>query len=120
MMAENCFVLLTDETSPPSDVSLIVLDHERILVTWSPPPVHEQSGNIDSYQVNVTEVGSGRTWKNTSSLLRLTLNNLRPSTTYTVQVRALPDAGSGMYSEALNATTTPIRRFNRLSSKTVY
>ncbi|CAI8037191.1 Phosphatidylinositol phosphatase PTPRQ [Geodia barretti] len=98
-----------DETSPPRDITLIVLDHERILVTWSPPPVHQQSGTIDSYQVLVIEEGSGRTWVETSRLLRLALNNLLPSTTYNVQVRAVPDTGSGIYSGTVIATTNVTR-----------
>ena len=58
----------------------------------------------------VIEEGSGRTWVETSRLLRLALNNLLPSTTYNVQVRAVPDTGSGIYSETVIATTNVTRK----------
>ena len=105
-----CFATLA-ETSPPRDVTLVDLDHERILVTWSAPPVSEQSGTITGYQVNVTEVDSGRMWEESSSLPRLMLRNLLPYTTYQVQVRAVPSAGTGLYSAPATETTPPIRMF---------
>ena len=58
----------------------------------------------------VIEEGSGRTWVETSRLLRLALNNLLPSTTYNVQVRAVPDTGSGIYSGTVIATTNVTRK----------
>jgi receptor-type tyrosine-protein phosphatase Q len=95
-------------TSPPQDVTVMVLDHERIHVTWSPPPASEQSGDITSYTVRVTEIDSGQTWENNTNLVtQWTLGNLHPYYTYAVQVKAVPASGSGLYSDAINATTLP-------------
>ena len=103
---------LIAETSPPRNVTLLVLDHERILVTWTDPPVSERSGVINGYRVRVTEVGSGRTWEESSTLPRLMLSNLRAFTMYQVQVRVVPDVGPGEYSGVVSNTTGIIRQLN--------
>ena len=103
---------LIAETSPPRNVTLLVLDHERILVTWTDPPVSERSGVINGYCVRVTEVGSGRTWEESSTLPRLMLSNLRAFTMYQVQVKVVPGVGSGEYSGVVSNTTGIIRQLN--------
>lgn len=88
-------------------MNLLVLDSERILVTWSEPPASEQSGTITGYTVRIKEIETENIWEENSNLLRLTLINLHPFYTYQVQVMAVPDSGSGIYSDGINATTLP-------------
>ena len=89
-------------------MSVAVLDHERLRVTWTPPPSSEQSGELSGYTVRVTEVESGRTWMENTNLVTLwTLTSLHPYYMYEVQVRAVPEGGSGLYSDAVSARTLP-------------
>ena len=98
-----------DFTSPPLDVTVIVVDHERLHVTWTPPPFSEQSGDIINYTVRVTEVDTGRTWEDNANLATLwTLSNLHPYYTYDVQVKAVPTSGTAAYSDTVSGRTLPI------------
>jgi hypothetical protein len=94
-------------TSPPQDVSATVLDHERIFVTWTAPPVSEQSGAITGYKVKVTEYPTGRRWSENTNLTMLTLINLHPFYTYKMRVRVVPATGNGQYSNTIVAKTLP-------------
>ena len=99
-------------------MTLVVLDRERILVTWSPPPVSQQSGEITGYTVTITEIVTGRRWIEDSRLTLLTLTNLHPFYDYEVQVKAIPASGHGLYSYGVRARTNPsgVHAFPYLSS----
>ena len=95
-------------TSPPRDVSLSVLDFERLRVTWTPPPSSEQSGELSGYTVRVTEVETGRIFAESTAVVTLwTLTGLHPYYQYRVQVAALSEAGLGQYSDTVSARTMP-------------
>ena len=95
-------------TGPPRDVSIRVLNHEQLHVSWRAPPVSDQNGEITGYRLSVTEVITQTMWtENTSDVTQLTLNGLHPNYQYLVRVAAISAAGQGNYSNAVSATTQP-------------
>lgn len=95
-------------TGPPGSVSITVLNHEQLHVSWTAPQVSDQNGEITGYRLSVTEVITQMMWThNTSDVTQWTLNNLHPNYQYLVQVAAISATGEGKYSNAVSATTHP-------------
>ena len=95
-------------TGPPGDVSITVLNHEQLHVSWRAPPVSDQNGEITGYRLSVTEVITQTMWtQNTSDVTQLTLTGLHPNYQYLIQVAAISTAGQGKYSNTVSATTQP-------------
>ena len=74
-----------------------------IVMTWDPPHIHQQNGIIISYSITLM---SG---KNTSTFTTpdemLTLEGLRPFTSYTLDVSASTSIGPGPSTTALTVIT---------------
>lgn len=95
-------------TGPPGDVSITVLNHEQLHVSWRAPPVSDQNGEITGYRLSVTEVITQTMWTQiTSDVTQWTLTGLHPNYQYFVRVAAISVAGQGKYSHAVSATTQP-------------
>ena len=76
-------------------------------MTWTPPPISEQSGDVTGYTIRVTEQETNTSWEESSNRIQWTLNNLHPFYTYKIQIKVVPSSGSGLYSESVTATTLP-------------
>ena len=71
-------------------------------------PCADQNGNITGYSVRYGVQGYGSTQTvnvNRSSATETTISNLMPSTNYSLQVTAVNEAGTGVYSDNLSAKT---------------
>ena len=82
-----------------------VVSSTSISLEWDPPGTPEQNGIIIGYVVNVTEVGTGEKFQRSSTTTSLTLDSVRPFTTYVCRIAARTVVGIGPYSIAITATT---------------
>ena len=74
-----------------------------IILTWDPPPIHERNGIIITYTINQVVAGNISTLNTTA--LMITINNLRPFTSYSFDVAALTSVGRGPSTAAITETT---------------
>ena len=89
-----------------------------ISVQWGPvEPCSDQNGPITGYSVRYGVMESGEL--NTAdvdggSVMTTTLSNLAPSTAYSIEVAAVNDGGTGVYSEPLIEETLPSKWINNM------
>ena len=67
-------------------------------MSWNPPPLAEQSGQIVEYIVNVTHAGTLVTVQYTTPLTNINITSLEPYTTYICVVAAGTAVGPGPFS----------------------
>ena len=102
------FVTSTAPSAPPSSVSVSKVTSSSITVQWGPVDCIHRNGDITGFTVQYKEVKSGSIHNMTvsgSNTTDATIIHLMPSTTYIVQVAAINDAGDGVYSDPLTAST---------------
>ena len=101
--------LSSDISSPPQNVSVKVIDHHQLRVTWTPPPPSELSGVFEGYHITLTEVTTGSMW--TISIIddvtHYTITDLHPNYMYQVELAINTNQGLGLFSRTLSATTSP-------------
>ena len=90
-------------SAPPIDVTA---DGSSITITveWGEVPCIHQNGAITGYSVQYGVEGSGNTETMTvsgASTTQTTISGLMSSTTYSIQVAAVNDAGTGVYSDPI-------------------
>ena len=88
-------------SAPPTSVSVSELTSSSITVQWGPVDCIHRNGDIIGYTVRYKVVGSGGTQDMSvsgGSVTEATISNLTPSTTYSVRVAAVNDAGTGTFS----------------------
>ncbi|CAI8028414.1 Receptor-type tyrosine-protein phosphatase S, partial [Geodia barretti] len=87
--------------APPSDVTVTDVTSSTITVQWGEVPCIHQNGAITGYSVQYGVMGSGSTQIVTvdgATMTETTIENLTPSTTYSIEVAAVNNAGTGVYS----------------------
>ena len=73
-----------------------------ITVQWEAVPCIEQNGNITGYTVRVLESGEmNRVEDVGSDVTQVTISDLTPSTTYSIQVAAVTSEDTGPYSDLI-------------------
>ena len=85
----------------PSSVSVSEVTSSSITVQWGPVECIHHNGNITGYSVRYREVESGNTdtvFVSGDSETETTITGLIPDTIYSVEVAAVNDAGTGVYS----------------------
>ena len=98
----------TAPSASPSNVSVSEVISSSITVQWGPVDCIHRNGDITGYSVQYKEVESGSIHNMTvsgSNTTEATITNLMPSTMYIFQVAAINDAGGGVYSDPLTAST---------------
>ncbi len=87
-------------SSPPQYVQVSIETSRIINITWSPPIVDSQNGEIISYQVLVDqdELEDPITVDLDGKALKTTVNNLLPFKLYSIRVAAGTRVGLGPYS----------------------
>lgn len=75
-------------SSPPQNLTATVLGPTSISLAWSPPPPHNQNGNIREYRINMTEVETGRDLNYSTAATSYTVPLLHPYYTYECIVSA--------------------------------
>ncbi|XP_046988370.1 Down syndrome cell adhesion molecule-like protein 1 homolog [Schistocerca americana] len=106
-------VTTTEEVpgGPPRDIQIKVRNSEALLITWKPPEIHLQHGEITGYHVgyrvrNSTDPFHFKTYEVIPGTdLQITLSNLRKFTEYNIVVQAYNRAGAGPRSEEYIAST---------------
>ena len=90
---------------PPVNLTVETTTSESITLSWSPPNVESQNGILTGYLINVTAIGTGQTFQASSTTTNITMQSLRPFTTYSFTIAAMTSAGSGPFSIPLTVQT---------------
>ena len=105
----SCLVILQSHASapsmPPVNLTVEATTAESISLSWSPPDVQSQNGDITGYLINVTASETGETFQVSSTTTNLVLHQLRPFTSYNCTVAAMTSAGIGPFSISLTVQT---------------
>ena len=72
---------------------------------WDTPEVEQQNGIITGYVVNVTVVETGERFQSFSTSITVTIDALRPLTTYICAIAAQTIAGVGPFSTTVSVRT---------------
>lgn len=80
--------------SSPQDVALSPISSTSIRVSWSPPPIELQNGEITLYRINLTEVDTGNNFTYTTQTTSLSIQFLHPYYIYKCIVSAYTVAES--------------------------
>lgn len=91
-------------SSPPQNFTAAALSPNSITLTWSPPPLHSQNGNIREYRINMTELETGMESTFSTADTSLNIPLLHPYYTYECIVTAFTVA-TGPHAEV--SVTTP-------------
>ena len=86
--------------------------HSSITVQWGMVPCADRNGDITGYSVRYGVQGSSSTQTvniTGASTTATTISNLMPSTNYSIQVAAVNEAGTGVYSDNISAETEGMR-----------
>lgn len=90
---------------PPVNLTMEATTSESIALNWNPPDMQSQNGIITGYLVNVTEVETGETFQASSTTTNITIQSLKPFTTYNFTIAAMTSAGIGPFSIPLAVKT---------------
>nr|XP_037276577.1 Down syndrome cell adhesion molecule-like protein Dscam2 [Rhipicephalus microplus] len=101
--------------TPPQSVKVTAVSSRKVEVSWKPPPVHLQYGEIQGYYVGYRVHGSTepyvfKTVTGSSSspgnpFTRCVVDNLQRATAYAVVVQAYNDKGAGPLSDEIMVQT---------------
>ena len=90
---------------PPNRVSAVSSNSTSIHLSWNPPPVEQQNGEIDFYIVVCIELNTGATLsRHRTEMTDTTITGLHPYYTYRCNVSAIT-VGEGPFSDSVEVTT---------------
>ena len=98
-------------SAPPQNV--IVLSRRKIFLTYTPPPLIDQNGELTSFFIEYFGVERDTTTRNVTvpaSQLSLNITQLNEDTTYMLRLRASTFVGFGPFSDFITATTQAARK----------
>ena len=87
----------TAPSAAPSPVAVLHSLSTTITVQWGSVPCIHQNGVITGYSVQY--MAQGNTQMLNVTVTKATIDNLNPSTNYSIRVAAINSAGIGVYSE---------------------
>ena len=90
-------------SAPPDSVSVSEVTSSSITVQWEFVACIHRNGDITVYSVQYTRRGSTQTMSVSGG--DVTITGLSASTTYSIQVAAMNDAGTGPYSSTVDQLT---------------
>ena len=106
-------------TRPPQDVTGEPIDPRTLRLSWNPPPLEHQNGDIREYKINITEVETETELQHLMSITTtLTVSNLHPSYHYQCSIAAVT-IGTGPYSDIFTVQTREDGRLLLQSRDTV-
>ena len=93
----------TAPSAAPTSVSVYAMSSTAITVEWEVVPCIEQNGDITGYTVCVLESGEMERVEDVvgDDVNEVTISELTPSTTYSIQVAAVNSEGTGPYSDLI-------------------
>lgn len=96
------------------------LNYSSLLITWLPPLTSLQNGIIRQYSIHFRHDTSGDLFiYNVSNATTLTINNLKPYSTYVISVAAFT-VGLGPLTTPLNVQLPEAGMFNHIAENFVY
>ena len=105
------FFYLPAPSAAPTSVSVFGVTSSSITVQWEAVDCIHRNGDITGYAVRYGVQGSGSTQTVSVSggeAMQTAISGLMPSTTYSIEVAAVNNAGTGMYSDAVADLTLGI------------
>ena len=101
-----CVFLCAVPSAAPLNLRLTdVLSPNSVALTWDPPHVQHQNGNITLYVVSVVSQKDGESFFETTELRNHQIMILEAFSTYEVSVAAQNSAGRGPFTPALQVNT---------------
>lgn len=103
-------LLPTVPSAPPQEVRGAALDSRRLEVTWAPPPLPSQNGEIRGYRIRYQEPDNKATASAPVVTVPATqrsyvLQDLKKWTQYKLWVAAFTRKGDGPYSDVIIVQT---------------
>ena len=105
-MSANCVSVLIAPSSPPQNLTVESVSSTSILLSWKPPVLSNQNGQIRSYNIVVTDIQfqTERMYTVGPEHNQLLVDMLHPYRTYEISVAATTIA-TGTYSNPVTVTT---------------
>lgn len=92
-------------SSYPQNLSVTGLSASSTDLAWSPPPLAQRNGRIVRYAVVYRDINSQRNSTNSTTDTRMSVQGLRPDTTYDIRVQAFTSKGAGPLSPSIQSRT---------------
>ena len=102
MYVKYCYIV---PSQPPQQVSASIISSDKVMLRWEAPNEPDRNGIIISYLVNITLINAGLSFTRNFTNTSLTLNNLRPFTSYICHVAARTEVGLGPFSTSISFLT---------------
>ena len=91
-------------SAPPQNINTVVISSTAISVSWYPPPILDQNGNIIGYQLMITNqnrTNSSAIVVNVTNVTSYTATMLEEFEVYSFEVAAETTVGLGPFSDAV-------------------
>ena len=95
-------------SAPPQDVTTMVINSTLISVSWKPPPLLDQNGDIIGYQLMITNqnrTNSSTFVVNVTNTTSYVAINLQVFEVYSFEVAAITVIGLGPFSDVVSTQT---------------
>ena len=95
-------------SAPPQDVTTIVINSTSISVSWNPPPLPDQNGDIIGYQLMITKQNKSNSSGyvvNITNVTSYVAINLQEFEVYSFEIAAMTVIGLGPFSDAITNQT---------------
>ena len=103
----NILLSIVVPSAPPSHVTISKVTGTTITVQWRPVDCIHHNGDITRYLLQYEVQERGNTQTHTTVGRQATISNLMSSTTYSIKVAAVNNAGTGEFSPAIMTVTLP-------------
>ena len=111
------YTIFTAPSAAPTSVGVSEVTSSSITVQWEAVPCIEQNGDITGYTVRVLESGEMERVEDVGDdVTQVTISDLTPSTTYSIQVAAVNSEGTGPYNDLITIDTPDSELYYRLIS----
>lgn len=100
-------------TSPPGSLSGSSEGPYVVSLSWTSPPLIHLNGELDHYEIEVTETNTGRQFQRTETTTQTMISSLHPYYVYQFRVAAYTNA-RGQYSQQISVTTSESGRFSSI------
>ncbi|XP_035277753.1 receptor-type tyrosine-protein phosphatase F isoform X12 [Anguilla anguilla] len=92
----------------PQNLRVVGLTTSSTKLAWDPPLLAERNGRILRYLVVYRDINSQQNSTNATADTHMTIQGLRPDTTYDIRVRAFTSKGGGPISPSIQSRTMSI------------
>ncbi|KAI1883319.1 hypothetical protein AGOR_G00243970 [Albula goreensis] len=89
----------------PQNLRVVGLTTSTTKLAWEPPLLAERNGRILRYVVVYRDINSQQNSTNSTNYTHMTIQGLRPDTTYDIRIRAFTSKGGGPISPSIQSRT---------------